>query len=105
MSVKESALIIAFVLATMFCWNSEAKVVLLPQNAPAPFSGYLFDEASQTKAQIAVRQVDEYVKLVELDKKIISEQKSQIQNNQTMNWLYFIGGAVLGGVVGNSIHK
>lgn len=105
MSVKESVLILLFVMATMFCWNVEAKVSILKHGQVAPYSGYLFDEYSQTQAQIAVRQLEEYKKLQEIDKKIIAEQQSQIQNNQTIRWFYFIGGALVGGAAVNAISK
>lgn len=79
-----------------FCSKSEAKAVYLLQNESAPFSGYLLDGETQNKAQIAMRQVEEYKKLEEINQKLINEQKNQIENNQQMKWLYFIGGAVVG---------
>lgn len=104
MSWQEVVVIVSFFLLIAFCRNSNAEVVYLYQNKPAPFSGYLFDENSQTKAQIAVRQLEEYKKLDEVNKKIIAEQEFQLKNESTIRWVLFIGGAVVGGLAVDKLH-
>lgn len=104
MSWQEVVVVIAFLLFLAFAKPAKGEVVYLYQNKPAPFSGYLFDENSQTKAQVAVRQLEEYKKLDEVNKKIIAEQEFQLNNESTIRWVLFIGGAVVGGWVVDKLH-
>lgn len=106
MSLRKFITILIMFLAILFsCLKTEAKVVYLFQNESAPYSGYLFDEKSQTQAQIAILQLDEYKKLQDINKKLIENQQLQLSNNETMKWLYLIGGALIGGIVVNTFSK
>ncbi len=89
----------------MFCWPSHGKATFLSQGEAAPFNGYLLDKFSQDQAQTAVLQVDEYKILTEINKKIISEQQSQLEDSQTLKWIYFVGGALAGGLTVKTLSK
>ena len=108
MKIKEYItylLICIFIVFSFTCGKANAKVIYLNQNSLAPYSGYLFDPETQNQAQIAVRQLDEYRKLVETDKKIIQEYKNQQDSNSTLNIVYFLGGALAGGILVEALHK
>lgn len=98
-SFREGIILFLVIVALLFSMQAKSEVVVLQPNQKAPYFGYLFDHETMKKATTESMQLTEYKKLTEINMEIIKEQEKQLQNNEYMKYLYFIGGIVVGGAV------
>ncbi len=94
-------------------------VVSLGKGDIATYKGYLFTPEMEKKARIALEENYQYKilvteqyenlvlqgKMIENRNRIIGELNGNIEDNKFYNILYFVGGAVIGGLVTNELRR
>lgn len=102
----------------LYSGKVHAKATILDKDAPAPYHGILLEPADFLKARIYKSQaesfkaqLDEYAVLTKINNNRLTNRdetigllNNQLENGKIFNIYYFIGGVVLGGLVGHSIH-
>jgi hypothetical protein len=114
--------IIVFTLA-FFLFNCQQTLaynaVTLGKGDKAPYKGYLLDPEAEKAGRVAILENEKYKVIVseqnELLKinarqlanreELIKTLNSKVEDNKLMNSLYFIGGAILGGLVINELKQ
>lgn len=114
MTMKHLVMAIVVAVSFSFC-DANARGTYLQKGEMAPYAGMLLDGTSELKVRTAIQQNDTYKEIIEdqyaminnlhQDLKLKEAKIVILENNQenfTTKLLYFIGGALVGGMV---VHK
>lgn len=113
---------VAVFLMSFFLFNCNAKgftVKTLQQGEIAPYKGFLYSPEADKAARIAISENDHYKVLTKEQiealriaqnqinnrNEMIATLNSEIDGNDKMKILYFIGGALAGGFIVNELRK